>query len=108
MMLEPEACYRAAAARDPRFDGVFYTGVTSTGIFCRTVCPARTPARERCRFFSLAAEASQAGFRPCLHCHPELAPGLSPLEASPRLVQRALLRIESGALGEGSPEELAA
>ncbi|MBS2021603.1 MAG: DNA-3-methyladenine glycosylase 2 family protein [Deltaproteobacteria bacterium] len=100
-------CYRALTARDPRFDGVFFTGVTSTGIFCRPVCPARTPREDRCRFFAHAAEASQAGFRPCLRCRPELAPGLSPLEASPRLVQRAMARIEQGVLEEESLEGLA-
>ncbi|MFE8645424.1 DNA-3-methyladenine glycosylase 2 family protein [Sphingomonas sp. NCPPB 2930] len=70
-----DACYRALAAHDARFDGSFFTGVTSTGIYCRPVCRVRTPRRENCRFFTLAAQAESAGFRPCLRCRPELAPG---------------------------------
>lgn len=69
-----EVCYRALKARDARFDGCFFTGVTSTGIYCRPVCRVRTPKPENCRFFNLAAQAEQAGFRPCLRCRPELAP----------------------------------
>ncbi len=69
-----DACYLALKARDARFDGCFFTGVTSTGIYCRPVCRVRTPKRENCRFFTLAAQAEQAGFRPCLRCRPELAP----------------------------------
>ncbi|TXT39118.1 MAG: AraC family transcriptional regulator [Comamonadaceae bacterium] len=69
-----DACYLALKARDARFDGCFFTGVTSTGIYCRPVCRVRTPKRENCRFFSLAAQAERAGFRPCLRCRPELAP----------------------------------
>jgi AraC family transcriptional regulator of adaptative response / DNA-3-methyladenine glycosylase II len=72
--LEPDACYLALKARDSRFDGCFFTGVTSTGIYCRPVCKVRTPRRENCRFFVHAAQAEQAGFRPCLRCRPELAP----------------------------------
>lgn len=70
-----DACYLALAARDARFDGSFFTGVTSTGIYCRPVCRVRTPKRDNCRFFHLAAQAESAGFRPCLRCRPELAPG---------------------------------
>ncbi len=72
--LQPDACYLALKARDARFDGSFFTGVTSTGIYCRPVCKVRTPRRENCRFFSHAAQAESAGFRPCLRCRPELAP----------------------------------
>jgi len=68
--------YLALRTRDARFDGRFFTGVTSTGIYCRPVCKVRTPKRENCRFFDLAAQAEHAGFRPCLRCRPELAPGL--------------------------------
>ena len=71
-----DACYLALKARDARFDGRFFTGVTSTGIYCRPVCRVRTPRRENCRFFTLAAQAEQAGFRPCLRCRPELAPAI--------------------------------
>ena len=69
-----DTCYLALKARDARFDGCFFTGVTSTGIYCRPVCRVRTPKRENCQFFSLAAQAERAGFRPCLRCRPELAP----------------------------------
>ena len=68
------ACYRAIATRDPRFDGRLFTGVRTTGIYCRPVCPARTPKPENCRFFRSAAAAQAAGFRPCLRCRPETAP----------------------------------
>lgn len=66
--------YRALKARDARFDGRFFTGVTSTGIYCRPVCKVRTPKAENCRFFTLASQAEAAGFRPCMRCRPELAP----------------------------------
>ncbi len=69
-----DARYLALKAKDARFDGCFFTGVTSTGIYCRPVCRVRTPKRENCRFFSHAAQAERAGFRPCLRCRPELAP----------------------------------
>lgn len=69
-----DACYLAVKAKDARFDGRFFTGVTSTGIYCRPVCRVRTPKRENCRFFAHAAQAERAGFRPCLRCRPELAP----------------------------------
>ena len=71
---EQDACYLALKARDARFDGSFFNGVTSTGIYCRPVCSVRTPRRENCRFFNHAALAESAGFRPCLRCRPELAP----------------------------------
>ena len=69
-----DACYAAMKARDARFDGCFFTAVTSTGIYCRPVCSAKAPKRENCRFFGHAAQAESAGFRPCLRCRPELAP----------------------------------
>ena len=69
-----DACYAAMKARDARFDGCFFTGVTSTGIYCRPVCRVKLPKRENCRFFDHAAQAESAGFRPCLRCRPELAP----------------------------------
>ena len=69
-----DACYSALKARDARFDGCFFTGVTSTGIYCRPVCSVKAPKRENCRFFGHAAQAESAGFRPCLRCRPELAP----------------------------------
>jgi AraC family transcriptional regulator of adaptative response / DNA-3-methyladenine glycosylase II len=71
---QDDVCYLALKAKDARFDGFFFTGVTSTGIYCRPVCRVRTPKRENCRFFTLAAQAEDAGFRPCLRCRPEIAP----------------------------------
>jgi len=89
---DDDACYLALKAHDARFDGSFFTGVTSTGIYCRPVCKVRTPRRENCRFFTLAAQAEQAGFRPCLRCRPELAPGAntwSTQDASGMLTRQA-------------------
>lgn len=74
-LLDDAQLYRALLARDSRFDGMFFVGVTSTGIYCRPICPAPNPRQERCRFFSHAAAAERRGFRPCLRCRPELAPG---------------------------------
>jgi len=81
-LLDHEAHYLALKARDARFDGRFFTGVSSTGIYCRPVCKVRTPKRENCRFFALAAQAERAGFRPCLRCRPELAPRSDGLECA--------------------------
>lgn len=72
--LEADACYLAMKAHDARFDGSFFTAVTSTGIYCRPVCRVRMPRRENCRFFQHAAQCEAEGFRPCLRCRPELAP----------------------------------
>ena len=114
--LAPDACYLALKARDARFDGCFFTGVTSTGIYCRPVCKVRTPRRENCRFFGHAAQAEQAGFRPCLRCRPELAPHSlrwSIQDASATLARQAARLLdehEPGAASEGPPliEQLAA
>jgi AraC family transcriptional regulator of adaptative response / DNA-3-methyladenine glycosylase II len=108
MDMQPEHCYRALTARDARFDGLFFVGVSTTGIYCRPVCPARTPRSERCHFFSHAAGAEAAGFRPCLRCRPELAPGSAPVDAVSRIARAAAARIEAGALNEHSLDELAA
>ena len=107
MPLDADSCFRALAARDPRFDGTFFVGVTTTGIYCRPVCRARTPGRDRCVFFRSAAEAERAAFRACFLCRPELAPrdGRSAVSA---LVAAAVARIEAGFLDEGSVEGLAA
>ena len=70
MTLDHDICYRAVRSRDDRFDGRFFTGVTSTGIYCRPVCPARTPQRKNCTFLPSAAAAEAAGFRPCRRCRP--------------------------------------
>ncbi|MEZ4364203.1 MAG: AlkA N-terminal domain-containing protein [Kofleriaceae bacterium] len=108
MKADLDACYRALEARDARFDGEFYVAVSTTGIYCRPVCTARTPRRERCRFFATAAEAEKAGFRACFRCRPELAPGSSSVDALPSLVAAAVAKIEAGFLDERSADELAA
>ncbi|HVY85929.1 MAG TPA: AlkA N-terminal domain-containing protein [Caulobacterales bacterium] len=107
-MLDAETCHGACEAKDRRFDGRFYVGVTSTGIYCRCICPARTPKRENRRFFPSAAAAEREGFRPCFICRPELAPGLAPIDAPARLAAQAHVRIEAGALEERGLEALAA
>ena len=96
-----DAQYAALVARDVRFDGVLYVGVTTTGVYCRPICPAKTPGRSRCRFFASAHAAEHAGFRACFRCRPELAPGtkdVASVDASSRLVQLAL-----GRLGASEP-----
>jgi len=103
-----ESCYQAILTHDTRFDGAFFVGVLTTKIYCRTVCTAKTPRSENCRFFSTAAAAEQAGFRPCLRCRPELAPGNARIDAGGRLAADAIRRIEDGALMEMRLEELAA
>lgn len=109
MTLDDQICYRALLARDARFDGLFFTGVKTTRIYCRPVCTARTPARDHCRFFASAALAERAGFRPCLRCRPELAPGHAPIDGPRRVAQAAAARIEAGALTDGGNlEDLAA
>ena len=107
MELDREACYRAALARDRRFDGRFFTGVKTTGIYCRPVCPARTPKFENCTFHPTAAAAEAAGFRACLRCRPESAPDLGAWRGTSNTVARALRLIEAGALDEGDVEALA-
>jgi len=104
--LDPKRCYRALRARDARFDGRFYTAVVSTGIFCRPTCPARTPKPDHCTFYRSAAAAHAAGFRPCLRCRPEVAPGLAGWRGTANTVRRALDLISEGALGEGDVDEL--
>jgi AraC family transcriptional regulator, regulatory protein of adaptative response / DNA-3-methyladenine glycosylase II len=106
-MLDAETCHAACDAKDRRFDGRFYIGVTSTGIYCRCICPARTPKRANRTFWPSAAAAEAAGFRPCLLCRPERAPGLAPIDAPARLAAAAYARIEAGALEEQGLEALA-
>jgi len=109
MTIDDNVCYRALTARDARFDGVFFVGVKTTGIYCRPVCTAKTPGRNSCRFFASAALAEQAGFRPCLRCRPELAPGQAPMDSHRTIARAAAARIEAGALNDGGClEELAA
>lgn len=99
--MDDNAAYHALAARDTRFDGVFYVGVTSTGIYCRPICPARTPLQQNCHFFPSAAMAEKAGFRPCLRCRPELAPGEAPVDQARRIAHLVTSRMNEGALEEG-------
>jgi AraC family transcriptional regulator of adaptative response / DNA-3-methyladenine glycosylase II len=109
MQLSHERSYRALVARDRRFDGLFFVGVTTTGVYCRPICPARTPGSSRCTFHASAALAEAAGFRACFRCRPELAPGSASVDRVSRLAFDASARIERGALdGEGSLESLAA
>lgn len=107
MKIDDETAHAAVEARDRRFDGLFFTGVTSTGIYCRCVCPARLPKRENRRIYATAAAAERDGFRPCLICRPERAPGQAPIDAAERLAHDALKRIEAGALEESGLEDLA-
>jgi AraC family transcriptional regulator of adaptative response / DNA-3-methyladenine glycosylase II len=104
---DPDACYRAFAARDARFDGKVFVGVRSTGIYCRPVCPARTPRRENMSFYPSAAAAQEAGFRPCLRCRPEASPDMGAWRGTSASVSRALGLIEAGALDSGDVEALA-
>jgi AraC family transcriptional regulator of adaptative response / DNA-3-methyladenine glycosylase II len=105
--LDREVCYRALQTRDARFDGSFFTAVTSTGIYCRPVCPARTPKLENCIFVPSAAAAHALGFRPCLRCRPEAAPGSPVWRGSETTVARALHLIAEGAVDEQGLEGLA-
>ena len=107
--LDATACYRAIQTRDKRFDGRLFTAVLTTGIYCRPMCPARTPKLENCRFFSSAAAAQHAGFRPCLRCRPEISPHAGLWNGTSNTVTRALDLIAEGMLdGEhGTVEALA-
>ncbi len=107
MKLEHERCYTAVANDDEQFDGHFFTAVLTTGIYCRPHCKSRTPRSENVRFYATAAAASDAGFRPCLRCRPESAPGMpEPPDLSP-IVSRALRLITEGALDTMGVDELA-
>ena len=107
MDLDPEACYRAIATRDARFDGRLFIAVKSTGIYCRPICPARTPKRENLVFYPSAAAAQEAGFRPCLRCRPESAPDIGVWRGTSNTVSRALALIEKGGLDGADVEALA-
>src|SRR5215211_2159207 len=107
MVLDALHCYQAIKARDARFDGIFYVGVSTTKIYCRPVCTVRTPGRDRCTFYPNAASAEAAGYRPCLRCRPELAPGHAPIDSVKRVANAAVARIDAGALTHRSVDELA-
>lgn len=108
MTLEPEVCYKAVSARDRRFDGWFFVGVSSTGIYCRPVCAVRTPRFENCTFYGSAAAAEKAGYRPCLKCRPELAPGVARFDATRELADAAAAMIDEGFLNQADLPALAA
>ncbi|MEM7340880.1 MAG: Ada metal-binding domain-containing protein [Actinomycetota bacterium] len=106
--LDHHTCYQAISRRDARFDGRFYTAVTTTGIFCRPSCPARTPKSTNVRFYGHAAAASEAGFRPCRRCRPELAPGHPEWNRREDLVGKAMRLIEAGTVDRLGVSGLAA
>jgi AraC family transcriptional regulator, regulatory protein of adaptative response / DNA-3-methyladenine glycosylase II len=108
MDLDHDACYRALRQRDPRFDGRFFIGVKTTHVYCRPVCPARTPLSKNVIFYPTAAAAQEAGFRPCLRCRPETAPDMGAWRGTSNTVSRALSLIEFGALDDSDVDGLAA
>ena len=107
MSFDHDVCYRAVVSRDRRFDGRFFTGVLSTGVYCRPICPARTPREQNVRFFSCAAAAEEAGFRPCRRCRPETSPGTPAWLGTSSTVSRALRLILAGALDGTGVDDLA-
>ncbi|MDP3854351.1 AlkA N-terminal domain-containing protein [Phenylobacterium sp.] len=107
MDMDDDACYRAFQTRDARFDGRIFCGVKTTGIYCRPICPARTPKRENMTFHRSAAAAQDAGFRPCLRCRPETSPDLGSWRGTSNTVSRALVLIEAGAMDTGDVDALA-
>ena len=107
MIDDPDRCYQAAHSKDARFDGVFFIGVTSTGIYCRPSCPARTPKRENVRFYATAASAQQAGFRACLRCRPDATPGSPEWNMRADVVARAMRLIRDGIVDREGVDGLA-
>lgn len=106
--MQAQAAYeRARLSRDARFDGQFFVGVKTTGIYCRPICPANSPKRENIDFYPTAAAAGEAGYRPCLRCRPECAPGTPAWHGTSTTVRRGLRLIAGGALDEGNVEDLA-
>jgi AraC family transcriptional regulator of adaptative response / DNA-3-methyladenine glycosylase II len=105
MRQESKSLYKALVSRDRRFDGLFFVGVASTGIYCRPICPTKPPKQVNCRFYNTAQEAEQAGFRPCLRCRPELAPGSAPVDSSQRIAHLVVQKIEESTADEQSALE---
>ena len=103
-----DALYAAFRAKDARFDGRFFVGISTTGVYCRPICRARQARPEHCTFFSSAAEAEQAGYRPCLLCRPELAPGNAPVDAGSALARKAARLLEENCGSGQSLKEIAA
>lgn len=108
LLLDDDACYAAMQAYDTRFDGRFFCAVSSTGIYCRPVCRVKLPKKKNCTFFISAAAAEASGYRPCLRCRPELAPGLAPVDSVTRLARSAALIMEKNCLTTRTISELAA
>ena len=106
-MLDFDTCNAARLQRDPAFDGVFFTAVKTTGIYCRPVCPVKQPLTKNVAFYPSAAAAERAGFRPCLRCRPETAPFCPAWNGTGTTVGRALKLIEDGVLDDGTVEHLA-
>jgi AraC family transcriptional regulator of adaptative response / DNA-3-methyladenine glycosylase II len=106
-LLDRAACDRARLARDPAFDGIFFTGVRTTRIYCRPICPVRPARSENVVFFPSAAAAERAGFRPCLRCRPETAPGSPAWSGTRSTVGRAMRLIDGGFLDRASVTDLA-
>jgi AraC family transcriptional regulator of adaptative response / DNA-3-methyladenine glycosylase II len=107
VLLDDKACYAALCAHDTRFDGRFFVGVSSTGIYCRPICRAKLPKEENCSYYASAAAAEAAGYRPCLRCRPELAPGLAPVDAAVRIARKAALILEEDCLADCRISDLA-
>ena len=100
MTADHRSLYSALTTRDARFDGIFFVGVTSTGVYCRPICRVKTPKAANCRFFDTPQEAEHAGFRPCLRCRPELAPGNAPVDDAQRIAQLIVQRLEEGQIDD--------
>jgi len=107
MKLDWQTCSRARLSRDARFDGKFFIGVRSSGVYCRPICPAPTAKEKNVRYFPSAAAAAEAGFRPCLRCRPECSPGTPAWLGTPNTVSRALRLISESGLEDGGVEVLA-
>jgi len=106
-MLNAEVCKKARLSRDARFDGKFFTAVKTTGIYCRPICPATSPKEENVTYFPSAIEAANAGYRPCLRCRPDSAPGSPAWKGIDTTLERAIRLINEGALQGGSLQTLA-
>jgi AraC family transcriptional regulator, regulatory protein of adaptative response / DNA-3-methyladenine glycosylase II len=107
MNLTPEQCYEALRTRDRRFDGRLFVAVTSTGIYCRPICPTKTPLFENCEFFRHPVLAEVKGYRPCLRCRPELAPGNAPVDRSEKICESLMRQIDLGIFRELGVKEVA-
>lgn len=106
-MLTPDTCHKARMTRDARFDGLFFTAVKSTGIYCRPICPAKAPAEHQVCYYPSAAAASAAGYRPCLRCRPDSAPGCAAWQGTNTTLQRAIRLIDEGGLQQQTQQQLA-